>query len=167
MRLGFAITLSFSLMAVLLGGCSDDAAGKKASYLCQVDEALLAQQTACSRDVDCPCGAHCASGLCVHQCTKDADCSGGTQCDAFGRCRKEVDQAAPIVVPGAGRLSIKRPVLSVYSWSLAGKVGSLPSTAPWTRPGSWPTRRSRCNAPEEATPPPAKYRWRPVRARRC
>ncbi len=70
---------------------------------CKPDKALLALETACQIDENCPCGSHCELGVCTVSCTRDSECELGG-CDAFGRCTlnpgqiPEVDPAPAAIV---------------------------------------------------------------------
>ncbi len=65
---------------------------------CVRDDTRLAARTECFRDEDCPCGAHCALGLCESSCRDDANCDDALVCDPFGRCR---GAAVAALLPGA------------------------------------------------------------------
>ncbi len=95
-------------LAVLWGVGACGASQQDESYRCEVDEALLAQRTACVADDQCPCGSHCEAGLCVYECLEDADCEAGLACNAFGRCVELDGDGAESWAPpeGGGRLRV-------------------------------------------------------------
>lgn len=80
---------------------------------CTPDPVRLEETRSCLQDEDCPCGAHCALGLCTTECMSGDECASG-RCDAFGRCRSDEDDlpnvsgeavAALIFEPSALRMN--------------------------------------------------------------
>ncbi|MBW2736251.1 MAG: hypothetical protein JRH20_28015, partial [Deltaproteobacteria bacterium] len=86
-----ALLLTCCLAAGLTACGSDDLSA--VGYACGVDNTLVDEKGPCARDVDCPCGTHCAYGLCQYDCRERSDCDDGW-CDALGQCRDKNDRAA-------------------------------------------------------------------------
>ncbi|MCB9524089.1 MAG: hypothetical protein H6702_12080 [Myxococcales bacterium] len=57
---------------------------------CTPDPDRVAAQERCADDLNCPCGTHCALGLCEADCLGDADCPNGLICDDAGRCAEDI-----------------------------------------------------------------------------
>ncbi len=105
-----------SILAVLplWPGCtSSPPSGSTGGSTCERNAALIAAASACRRDDDCPCGAHCTLGVCGADCTRAADCPDGGRCDLFGRCRAAGDPAriAAFAPPARAGIVLATPLL--------------------------------------------------------
>ena len=99
------------------GGTGGDAG------FCTPDPILLAATTACHLDDQCPCGAHCALGLCAADCQMDSQCPSGDYCDSFGRCRFQSDQGL------IGFAPVQQPSVALRPSTLTISVGDTSAHA--------------------------------------
>ncbi len=103
----------------LLAGCGGEAPPPR----CTPDPDLIAEQRACVRDEDCPCGSGCLYGQCTARCTQDADCGEGQRCSDVGRC--ETPGAPPALdVEGELRLSTQVVLLGAGEARAVGIAGA-------------------------------------------
>ncbi|MFO0626672.1 MAG: EB domain-containing protein [Polyangiales bacterium] len=93
---GLAGAASFLMLAQVVGPCGPSTdpienASDPAQYPsvgCTPDPQAIAARRQCQRDDQCPCGAHCESGVCVATCGAGMPaCATGSECSSrSGRC---------------------------------------------------------------------------------
>jgi len=79
--------------------------------------AILSEYTTCTRDDDCPCGAHCDLGVCASTCDFDTDCNDAQVCDIFGRCTSAAmaGRIPPVSAANRGLLWVDRSLVELLS----------------------------------------------------
>ena len=122
------------LLLLLAAGCGSPGSSSVSSYSfpmhgddagpppqCTRDpaelQALNTQIRPCTEDVNCPCGAYCAFGVCAYDCLADGDCSGTDTCTTRGRCDS---QSGP--PPTSGGLSVQPAALSFTARNTARRL---------------------------------------------
>lgn len=89
---------------------------------CEVDLDLIAAEPGCAFDEQCPCGSHCAQGICVADCLTDDECEPGMLCNASGQCAEDPGYVAPVVAIDEGDLNVSPDRILLVSDTQETKV---------------------------------------------
>jgi hypothetical protein len=103
------------VLAASVACTSNKATPGPVASTCTPDPALIAQGRTCRSDDQCPCGAHCALGVCGADCSATDACPSGQRCDQFGRCRQPEDPGlvAPVATVAQGTIQLETTSLLV------------------------------------------------------